>query len=469
MSNDLEVTHGGAVAVDTMQLWTAAAVLAGQTRTLREVAADIACVRRELWGVVDLLDADVLGYARSAEWLADATVDGLSDLGHDLGRSAQEYEEVELRVHWQFARLHGDDVARVEIEGRAVALGIDVETLGDETVRFGEHATAWWEMAAQYVLPTLLGGSPFGSANVAFGSMALAGIIALISGLDRGTIPAVGMLGGPAKPVVVTATLPGGSAGAKQAAATAASGSGGAGRSAGPIISVRTTAPTSLAMLAGRIPNGPAQVSIERFAMPGGRTEWAVYVAGTRTSDMGGAEPWDMKSNTELYLGERSASSDAVFAAMRAAGVQPDQPVHLVGHSQGGMIAANVAMSGEFEVGSLTTFGSPVDAEVPESVLSVRVRHDDDPVAALAGVGSPVGGGSPDSVVISRTGNSAIGLHDLGLPMHGLDAYARTAEMYQSSGDVRVAAVERLFTHLGSADDVTRTDYVAVRRQSASG
>lgn len=118
------------MAVDTMQLWTAAAVLAGQTRTLREVAADIACVRRELWGVVDLLDADVLGYARSAEWLADATVDGLSDLGHDLGRSAQEYEEVELRVHWQFARLHGDDVARVEIEGRAVALGIDVETLG---------------------------------------------------------------------------------------------------------------------------------------------------------------------------------------------------------------------------------------------------------------------------------------------------------------------------------------------------
>ena len=454
MGDDLEVVHGGAVAVDTTQLWNAATAIASQTRTLWDVAAALSCVRRELWPVVDLLDANVLGLARSAQWLADTTVEGLGALGNALSRSAQEYEEVELRVRWQLARLHDDQAAIREIEARAVALDIRVDTLGDESSRFGERASAWWEMALQYVVPELFGGSPFGTTNALTAGAMLTTMMGLIAALDRGTVSATGPLGGAAKPVVVRAMRPGESGGARP--------------SAGPT-GTSTSAPPSLASLARRIPNGTAQLAIERFAMPGGRTEWAVYVAGTRTSEMGGAEPWDMQSNTELYFGERSASSDAVLEAMRAAGIRPDQPVHLVGHSQGGMIAANIAMSGAFEVGSITTFGSPVDAEVPDSVLSVRVRHTDDPVAALAGLGSAVGGGSPDSVVISRTGDARPGLHDLGLPMHGLDAYARTAELYQSSGDVRAAAVERLFAHLGEADSVTRTDYVATRAQAANG
>lgn len=215
--------------------------------------------------------------------------------------------------------------------------------------------------------------------------------------------------------------------------------------------------------MARRIPSGAAQVGIEQFTMPGGRTEWGVYIAGTRTGAMGGSDPWDMQSNSELYFGERSASSDAVFEAMRAAGVQPGDPVHLVGHSQGGMIAAGVAVSGEFSVGSITTFGSPVDAEVSDSVLSVRVRHDDDPVAALAGVGSMAGSGSADSVVVTRTGDPQTGVHDLKMPTHGLDEYARTADLYQSSGDPRARAVDRLFARLGQAEGVVRTEFVAER------
>jgi hypothetical protein len=96
-------------------------------------------------------------------------------------------------------------------------------------------------------------------------------------------------------------------------------------------------------------------------------------------------------------------------------------------------------------------------------VLSVRVRHDDDPVAALAGAGSIAGTGSPDSVVVSRTGDARPGIHDLTLPMHALDAYVHTAEQYQGSGDVRVRSVERLLDRLGEAERVTRTEYRAVR------
>lgn len=460
MGNDLEVAHGGAIAVDTMQLWTAAAGIAHQTRALWDVVAELTSVRHELRTIADRLAPEVLGLAGGAQFLAETTVEKLGALGHDLSRSAQEYEEVELRVRWQFAQLHSDEAALRDIQARAVALNIDVDTLGDEPSRLGERVSMLWEMAQQYVRPALLAGGPGAGLNALVAGAALNAMLGMIASLERGTVRVGGALGGAAKPVVVTEMRPAGLRGAQAGAGASASGSTNAGR---------TTAPSSLASLAGRIPNGTAQVAIERFAMPGGRTEWAVYVAGTRTSDMGGAEPWDMKSNTELYLGERSASSDAVLEAMRGAGIAPDQPVHLVGHSQGGMIAANVAMSGAFEVGSLTTFGSPVDAEVPDSVLSVRLRHSDDPVAALAGVGGAVGGGSSESVVVTRTGDPVPGLHDLGLPMHGLEAYARTAELYQSSGDVRVAAVDRLFTHLGTAESVTRTDYVAVRVQPVSG
>ena len=44
--------------------------------------------------------------------------------------------------------------------------------------------------------------------------------------------------------------------------------------------------------------------------MPGGRNEWGVYIAGTRSAAMGGSEPWDMKSNGELYFGAPAALAE---------------------------------------------------------------------------------------------------------------------------------------------------------------
>jgi len=58
---------------------------------------------------------------------------------------------------------------------------------------------------------------------------------------------------------------------------------------------------------------------------------------------------------------------------------------------------------GEFAVQGVFTIGAPVEATLPRDVLSVAVRHTDDPVAGLAGGGSPYGTGSPDSLVITRT------------------------------------------------------------------
>lgn len=459
----LDVSRGGVVAVDTARLMTAAAVMAHQARRLRDVATDVAGVQWELWQLGNVAGWEVLEAARRAVRQAELVTTDLGSLGGRLARTAEAYEETELRARWEFANLQGNDGDRVLVEARARELGLDVDTLGDEVSMFSARADAWWQMASQYAQPLM--GSPLGAVGANTGGVLIFGLLAMIQHLDRGTVSPGAPLQGPAKPVVVrvvpqplpmqrTVTEPKPQPPQRPLATPP------------PPPPQRPVAPpSSLAALARRIPTGAAQVSIERFAMPGGRTEWGVYIAGTRSSAMGGGEPWDMMSNTELYFGERSASSDAVFEAMRTAGVGSDEPVHLVGHSQGGMIAAGVATSGDYAVGSITTFGSPVEAVVPDSVLSIRVRHDDDPVAALAGVGSAAGSGSIDSVVVSRTGNPERGLHDLAIPTHGLDEYARTAELFEASGDARVRGAERLVAQLGRAESVTRTDYAAVRVQ----
>ena len=518
MADELRVAHGRVVEVDTAQLWAAAAAMAHQGRRVRDVVAEVEAVRHALWQLHGGVGWDVHEAARRAAEHAERTASGLGWLGERLARTAEEYEHTELAARWALARLQGDVHSRALLEQRATALGVDVATL-DDGPDLGARARAWWEFASQYALALM--SSPLGPVGAGASGAALFALLTFIDTLDRGTVWRGGALQGPAKHVSVqqlvvqegavrapplpplaapSVAAPSAAASPAAASTTAASpathptprltprptphpaahptadptphpsprpagaAAGSRARPGGSAVYERTVAPPeSLAALARRIPGGAAQVSIERFAMPDGRTEWGVYIAGTRSAAMGGSEPWDMRSNTELYFGERSASSDAVLEAMRIAGVHPRDPVHLVGHSQGGMIAAGVAVSGAFEVGSLTTFGSPVDAQLPESVLSVRVRHDDDPVAALAGAGSIAGTGSPDSVVVSRTGDARPGIHDLTLPMHALDAYVHTAEQYQGSGDVRVRSVERLLDRLGEAERVTRTEYRAVR------
>ena len=62
---------------------------------------------------------------------------------------------------------------------------------------------------------------------------------------------------------------------------------------------------------------------VERYAMPGGGSQAAVYIAGTQTISGGSGDPFDMRSNLELYGGERSASLESVELALREAGVAP--------------------------------------------------------------------------------------------------------------------------------------------------
>jgi len=228
--------------------------------------------------------------------------------------------------------------------------------------------------------------------------------------------------------------------------------------------SVTPTAPAGLAGAAERIPrDGDARVRVEKYTLADGTKQFAVYVAGMRSAQVGGDEPWDGQSNLELYSGQRSASYQATVEALEAAGAEPGDVVHAFGHSQGAMVVARLALEGGFDTRTLVTFGSPVDADAGPGTLSVSVRHTDDPVVALAGGGHLGAVGAEGSMVIEREAHPRVGPDDLLAPGHDLAGYAGTAALIDASSDPRVDAVRDVFSDLRHATDVEVLEFAAER------
>jgi nucleotide-binding universal stress UspA family protein len=206
-----------------------------------------------------------------------------------------------------------------------------------------------------------------------------------------------------------------------------------------------------------------AQVRVERYSMPDGTTRFVTYVKGTQSALYGGKEPWDMKSNAEMYSGQNSASYQATLNALEAAGAKPGDHVDIVAHSQAGLIAAELAMNSEFEVGTQITAGSPVEPTLDDDQTIVQLRHSDDIVSSLAQGGSPGGTGSPDSFTATKVGDPVPGIQDLWLDTHALESYIETAKEVEASGDPRVDAVSDLWDELAQAEEIVATEYHAER------
>lgn len=100
----------------------------------------------------------------------------------------------------------------------------------------------------------------------------------------------------------------------------------------------------------------------------------------------------NMGSNLNLIAGDDTAYGDAIGQAMAAAGVGPDDPVMLVGHSQGGMQAAALAADPDFgyDVTHVVTAGSPVATSgVPDDVTVLSLENTGDVVPLFDGEPNP--------------------------------------------------------------------------------
>ncbi|WP_375387425.1 hypothetical protein [uncultured Amnibacterium sp.] len=246
---------------------------------------------------------------------------------------------------------------------------------------------------------------------------------------------------------------------------------------AGAPLSVRPTrhaavrGPGSLAALADRLPDGQepdGQVRIERYQDEGG-TRWIVYIAGTVTFDRdSGDEPFDLASDV-LGVAHRPADSeDAVLEAMRQAGIGADEPVLLVGHSQGALDAVRVAEDGGYRVGGVVGFGGPTGQIVlPETVPVLAVEHDEDLVPVLGGTAAG-GAAGLRRLVVRRTlpdggFGAATSPATAAFPAHDLGAYRRTIAAAETAGDARVDAFRSGVAPFLDAEEGTSTRYRATR------
>lgn len=238
-----------------------------------------------------------------------------------------------------------------------------------------------------------------------------------------------------------------------------------------------TAAPRGVGELAHRIPAsspGGPQVRIERYDGADG-PRWIVYSSGTVDFDaVPRSEPYDTTSNAHVVSDaskraelvglplDSGAAERSVRAAMAAAGVAPDDPVLVVGHSAGGIIAANLAADPDLEVVGAVSFGGPV-AHVPtESTPVLSVVHSGDLVPALGGRGVSADG----RLVVERSIDAAAPTLDDPLPAHALSAYRGTAELIDASEHPRVQEFAGLVAEVTGGGTARTTYWHAERSPS---
>lgn len=436
--SDVEIRSSGVVAVDTESLTHAARVLDQFRVELRYVADGLLAVASRMSASPDTFGD---GLALRAWNLVDAARD-LADpperLAGWLRETAAVYEAVELQAQRAAAALAGEkaDVARID----ALLAAIDARhpgATGQATAaRLWRDATWAGDIAGQ--LQAGIGALTPGGAGLGLVAWALAHDLRT---LGTGRIDAGTKLRGAAAPIRLEELTP---------------------------TATLTAAPATLAGVAQRIPDGQARIRVERYAMPDGSRQFAVYVAGTRAGASGGSDPFDWTSNFQLHDGRVSSSFVAVEAALAHSGAEPGDIVHAAGHSQGAMIGAYLAVEGDYDVRTLIGLGSPVDPLVDPRTLSIEVRHTDDPVVALTGGGRVDPVGAAGSFVAERSFDPAPGIQDLGAPAHRLDGYIDTTRLLDESSDPRMGAIRSTLAELATATDVRVWEYDAERVSPSS-
>ncbi|WP_243228547.1 hypothetical protein [Microbacterium sp. CIAB417] len=425
----VEILRGGAIAVDTEALRDVAVRL-GPIAAGVSAAADAARQAHrwivqttglsagvdtaELWAVADRLAA-----LRTR----------IDEVASGTGLMADVYELVELRAEHD-ALLLTDAAAADAVQMRIE----DLEATDERLATMADALAVQWEQArfegldSQFDLATTVTGANFG---------AITAIAAALGTSARfGVLPPGSTLKGTADPVRVA-----------------------------PVQTSQPVAPpASLADAMRRFPQSEgAQVRVETYTFADGSKQYAAYIKGTQSGLYGAGEPWDMKSNTELYTGRVSASYQATLDALRQAGAEPGDVVDVYGYSQGGMVAANLAMSDEFEVRTTVLAGSPNVPALDADQTLIRLSHTDDVVNSLAGGGWPAGTGSDDSLVIRREGDPGFSVKDLILEPHMIENYVETAELADASGDVRLEAYRDRLRVLADAVSIESTEYAADR------
>ena len=107
------------------------------------------------------------------------------------------------------------------------------------------------------------------------------------------------------------------------------------------------------------------RVRVLETSRPGGGSAWVVVVPGTQEwSPRAGPNPFDLTTDVRALAGEATLAAAGVAAALtlarsRSGRATADDPVLLVGHSQGGILAAALASDPASRVSTASPTSSP--------------------------------------------------------------------------------------------------------------
>jgi len=203
-------------------------------------------------------------------------------------------------------------------------------------------------------------------------------------------------------------------------------------------------------------------IRIERYTAAGRPDRFEVYITGTADfSPSAGADPFDLTSDVGTVAGMPAGAVRAVEQAMRQEGITASSPVQFTGYSQGGLIAATLAASGDYNTQGVVAIGSPTgQIAVGGDYPAVLIEHTDDLVPALGGVRE-----SHEAVLVEREAFAGRETPDgVAVPAHDRGEYRHTAELADAAQSRQlVDAVDRLDGFTAGMTSQTSTTYVAER------
>lgn len=216
-----------------------------------------------------------------------------------------------------------------------------------------------------------------------------------------------------------------------------------------PVSTVSTVSPAATGSIAGLVKaeadtesagnSARSRLTVDHRVDAQGHGHWVVNVPGTESwSPTMPPNPSDVTANLRGIAGVDSslypAVSTALAMAMAAKGIKPGtEPVMLVGHSQGGILAARLAANAQFRtrynVTHLLTIAAPESRiTIPKSVQALSIEHTADPVPRLDTIGRTDAKNRIRAVIDPRSSMDPAkkGLID----EHDGQLYARTARKY---------------------------------------
>ena len=215
--------------------------------------------------------------------------------------------------------------------------------------------------------------------------------------------------------------------------------------SAEQVLESKSQKPTSITNMLDRLwklsSKSEPTIGIDLFDNPSGSQTAVVYIPGTQTIGFGdGENPLDMASNIQAMSASGEAASErAVLLAIQQAGIESNDDVILVGHSQGGMVAGNLAaFPTGFVAAGVVAFGAPLAHIKNLKVPVMAIEHVNDPVPNLSGKANQI---RKNWVTVQRISEKPES--NALMFSHSLKSYRNTTVEIDSSSDVGIKNIKQ--------------------------